>query len=52
MALGMGLELSAPRREEAGKAGQVGAEEALIFGETFESRCRGRAQGVGGDVLR
>jgi hypothetical protein len=51
MALGMGLALSAPRREEAGKAGQMGAEEALLLGEALAGRCRGRAQGVGGDVL-
>jgi hypothetical protein len=40
MDMGMVLELSAPGMEEAGKTGQGGADEALILGETFESRGR------------
>ena len=36
----MGLQLAAPRMQEAGKAGQRGANEARVFGEAFE--CLGR----------
>jgi hypothetical protein len=52
MNMGVGLELAAPGGEAAGKAGQVGAEEALVFGKTFESGGGGLAQRRGGTVGR
>ncbi len=45
------LELSAPGMEDAGKAGQVGADEALILSEAFDGRCRRLEHGRVGDAL-
>ena len=44
------LELSSPSMEDAGKAGQAGADEALLFGEAFEGLGGGREQGLVGDL--
>jgi hypothetical protein len=43
----MGGPLAAPRRQDAGQAGQRGAKEARGFGEAFACLGRGRAQGLG-----
>jgi hypothetical protein len=37
--------------EEAGKAGEVGADEALFVSEPFEGLRRGFAHGLGGEAL-
>ena len=47
----MGLALSPPGREAAEKAGEVGAEEALLWSEPFEGLRRGVAQGLVGEAL-
>jgi hypothetical protein len=47
----MGLELSPPGMEEAGKAGEVGADAALLWREPFEGLRRGCAHGLGGATL-
>ena len=36
----MVLELSAPGVQDTGKAGEVGTDEALVFGEPFDDYCR------------
>jgi hypothetical protein len=51
MEVGVVLERSSPRVEDAGKAGQMGADEALLLGEALEGSCRGMEQGVGGKAL-
>jgi hypothetical protein len=48
----MVLELSPPGMEDAGKAGEVGAAEALLVREPFEGLRRGCAHGLGGEPLR
>jgi hypothetical protein len=45
------LELPAPGMQDTGKAGEVSADEPLVFGEAFESLGRGFKQGLVGDVL-
>ena len=47
----MKRELPPPGVQDTGKAGSMGADETRIVRETFEGRCRRRAQGVGGDGL-
>jgi hypothetical protein len=37
--MGVVLQLSAPSVQDASKTGQVGADEALVFGEPFEGCC-------------
>ncbi len=51
MEVRMVLELSAPGMEDAGKTGQVGADEALILSEAFDGRCRRLEHGRVGDAL-
>ncbi len=46
----MGLELSPPGREDAGKAGEGGADAALRLREPCEGLRRGVAQGLGGEA--
>src|SRR5712691_307676 len=46
----MVLELSPPGMEDAGKAGEVGADEALLVSEPFEGVRRGVEQGLGGEA--
>jgi hypothetical protein len=48
----MGRELFPPGREEAGKAGEVGADAALLVREPFEGWSRGFDQGLGGEAWR
>ena len=45
-------ELPAPRRQNAGKARQVGAEEAFIFGQAFEGLGGCLKQGLVGEPWR
>src|SRR5712691_11840787 len=45
------LELSPPGMENAGKPGQVSADKALIFRETFEGVGRGFEHGLVGHAL-
>ena len=45
------LELSSPGVQDTGKAGEVGADEALLWSEPFEGRCRRLEQGLVGDWL-
>ena len=47
----MVLELSPPGMEDAGKAGEVGADEALLLSEPFEGLRRGFEQGLVGEAL-
>jgi hypothetical protein len=49
--MGMILELSPPGVQDPGKAGEVGADAALLFGEPFAGRCRGLEEGLGGEAL-
>jgi hypothetical protein len=42
----MVLELSAPGVQDAGEPREVGPDEALVFGQPFEGRCRRVKQGV------
>ena len=42
--VGVRLELSAPGVQAPGKAGEIGADEALIFGEPCEGICMDIAQ--------
>ena len=46
----MVLELPPPGMEDAGKAGQVGADEALLLSEPFEGLAR-REHGLVGEAL-
>ena len=48
----MVLELSPPRMEDAGKAGEVGADAALLLREPFAGLRRGVAHGLVGEALR
>ena len=47
----MVLELSPPGMEDAGKAGEVSAEEALLVSEPFEGLRRGFEHGLVGEAL-
>jgi hypothetical protein len=47
----MVLELSPPGREDAGTAGEVGADEALLLSEPFAGLRRGLKHGLGGEAL-
>ena len=47
----MVLELSPPGMEDAGKAGEVGADEALLLREPFEGLRRGCEHGLVGETL-
>jgi hypothetical protein len=46
--VGMGRKLVAPGMEDTGKAGQVRANKALVFGKTFQRLSRSIAEGLGG----
>src|SRR3954451_20924114 len=46
----MVLELSPPGMEDAGKAGEGGADEALLVSEPFAGLRRGCEHGLGGDA--
>jgi hypothetical protein len=48
----VGLELSAPRMEDAGEPWEMGPDEALVGGQPFESRCRRLKQGLVREALR
>ena len=49
----MVLELPAPGVQDPGEPWQVGSNEALVFGQPFEGRCRGVEHGlVGGALVR
>ena len=47
----MVLELSAPGMEDAGKAGEGGADKALFLSEPFEGLGRGLEHGLVGEAL-
>jgi hypothetical protein len=49
--VGMVLELPAPGMQDTGKTREISPEEALVFGEPFEGRCRRLKQGLVGEAL-
>jgi hypothetical protein len=51
MDVGVILELSSPGVQDAGKPREVGPDEALVFGEAFESERRGVEHGLVREAL-